>query len=142
MGCAKLGKGGHRGCRHEMIRFWLLKNVDMHASARHQTMLCWQARIAGAIGAHVASSTGAGTGEQSGRGTSDGGGGLQEQCAAEMAQVAPQLRALRIDSEAGLVGGQSGIMRSGHSSATTRVRGLCAGPSSEYTSPLRQSFCR
>ena len=53
-----------------------------------------QARIAGALGAHAAS---AGMGSGQLRRVSSG---LHEQTAAEMAQVAPQLRALRIDSEA------------------------------------------
>ena len=83
-----------------------------------------QARIAGALGVHVASA-GAG-GRQSGRSASDGGdSGIQELCAAEMAQVAPQLRALRIESEApaASAGSQTGVVRPGSVPPIGKVRG-------------------
>lgn len=69
-----------------------------------------QAGVAGAFGAHAASG-GVGAGGQSQRSTSDGGGGggVPDQYAAEMAQAAPQLRALRIDSEAPAAGGPAGV---------------------------------
>ena len=55
-------------------------------------------------------SGGLGAGGQSQRSTSDGGGGgVPDQYAAAMAQAAPQLRALRIDSEAPAAGGPGGV---------------------------------
>ena len=77
-------------------------------------MLSEQAGIAGALGAHMAASAGMAGAGQPGRGASEAGGGgaLSDQYAAEMAQAAPQLRALRIDSEvapAPAAGGQTGV---------------------------------
>ncbi len=90
----------------------MVYTVALHRSPAR--MLSEQAGVAGAFGAHTISSGMVASGGQSQRSTSDGGGGggggVPDQYAAEMARAAPQLRALRIDSEApAAVGGPAGV---------------------------------
>ena len=80
-----------------------------------------QARIAGALGEHVAN--GGGARAHSGA-TSSGGIAQEQSTSSEMVQAAPQLRALRIDNAVAgaLNSGQAGAARAGHSPINTRVR--------------------